>query len=115
MTVFVVQEVPGRNLTPAYKYGELKLLLEARTNLMLGTANVVRELRKPLMDFNDDDYLLLMGDPAAIGLVCAMASHHNQGRFKVLKWDREESMYYPVSMDVHGHSPTKEQLGELHV
>ena len=56
-----------------------------------------------------------MGDPAAIGLVCAMASHHNQGRFKVLKWDRQESMYYPVSMDVHGHSPTKEQLGELHV
>ena len=115
MTVFVVQEVPGRNLTPAYKYGELELLLGAKTNLMLGTANVVRELRKHLTNFNDDDYLLLMGDPAAIGLVCAMASHHNQGRFKVLKWDRQESMYYPVSMDVHGYSPNKEQLGELHV
>ena len=56
-----------------------------------------------------------MGDPAAIGLVCALASQHNQGRFKVLKWDRQESMYYPVSIDIHGFSPTKEELGELHV
>ena len=115
MTGFGVQEVPGRNLTPAYKYGSLELLLGAKTNLMLGTANVVRELRKHLNDFNDDDYLLLMGDPAAIGLVCALASQHNQGSFKVLKWDRQESMYYPVSIDIHGFSPTKEELGELHV
>ena len=115
MTVFVVQEVPGPNLTPANKYGSLELLLGAKTNLMVGTAKVVRELRKHLNDFNDDDYLLLMGDPAAIGLVCALASQHNQGRFKVLKWDRQESMYYPVSIDIHGFSPTKEELGELHV
>jgi|TARA_R110000796_G_scaffold76796_1_gene171651 hypothetical protein len=115
MTVFVVQEVLGRNLAPAMKFGKLQLLLGAKTNLMLGTTNVVRELKKHLIDFNDDDYLLLMGDPAAIGLVCAVAAQHNGGKFTVLKWDRQEAMYYPVSIDVHGYSPPKEKLGELHV
>ena len=65
MTVYVVQEVPGRNLVPAAKYGELELLLPAKTNLMLSTGPEVTRLRRKLSDFNDDDYLLLIGDPAA--------------------------------------------------
>ena len=109
MTVFVVQEVPGRNLTPAYKYGELKLLLEARTNLMLGTANVVRELRKPLMDFNDDDYLLLMGDPAAMGIACCVASEMNRGKFKILKWDKMQKRYYSVQVNLNEKGEIDEQ------
>ena len=101
MTVFIVQEVSGRNVVPAKKYGDLKLLLPERTNLMLSTAPTVRKLRRELSDYNDEDYLLLMGDPAAIGLACAVAASTNQGRFKVLKWDRQEGLYYPVEIDLH--------------
>ena len=55
MTVYVVQEVPGRNLVPAAKYGELELLLPAKTNLMLSTGPEVTRLRRKLSDFNADD------------------------------------------------------------
>ena len=87
MTVYIVQEVPGRNLVPAAKYGELELLLPAKTNLMLSTG------------------------PAAIGLCCAIAASIN-GRFSVLKWDRQEMTYYPVSFDIRGNAT---DLGEVYV
>ena len=54
-----------------------------------------------------------MGDPAAIGLACAVAASTNQGRFKVLKWDRQESVYYPVNINLFERGET--ELGELHV
>ena len=48
--------------------------------------------------FNDDDYLLLLGDPALIGAAMTVASNYNNGNVKVLKWDRIEKMYYPVTL-----------------
>ena len=111
MTVYIVQEVSGRNLVPAAKYGELKPLLPAKTNLMLSTGPEVSRLKRKLVDFNDDDYLLLIGDPAAIGLCCAIAASIN-GRFSVLKWDRQEMTYYPVSFVIRGNAT---DLGEVYV
>ena len=111
MTVYIVQEAPGKNLVPAQKYGELELLLPARTNLMLSTGPEVLKLKRKLSDFNDEDYLLLVGDPAAIGLCCAIAASVN-GRFSVLKWDRQEMAYYPVTFDIR-RTPT--ELGEVYV
>ena len=54
-----------------------------------------------------------MGDPAAIGLACAVAASTNQGKFKVLKWDRQESVYYPVNINLFERG--EPDLGELHV
>ena len=51
MTVYVVQEVPGRNLVPAQKFGDLELLLPAKTNLMLSTGPEVSRLKRKLIDF----------------------------------------------------------------
>ena len=53
-----------------------------------------------------EDYLLLIGDPAAIGVACSIAAYFNRGRFNILKWDRQEGIYYPVEIDLH-------QKGEL--
>ena len=111
MTVYVVQEVPGRNLVPAQKFGDLELLLPAKTNLMLSTGPEVTRLKRKLIDFNDDDYILLMGDPAAIGICCAVAAAINR-KYNVLKWDRQEMTYYPVSFDLGGS--TSYEIGELH-
>ena len=111
MTVYVVQEVPGRNLVPAQKFGDLELLLPAKTNLMLSTGPEVSRLKRKLIDFNDDDYLLLMGDPAAIGICCAVAAASTR-RYNVLKSDRQEMTYYPVSFDIGGN--TSYEIGELH-
>ena len=101
MTVFVVQEVVGKNILSAEKYGDLELLLPEGSQLVLSTAPTVRRLKSKLKDFSDDDYLLLMGDPSAIGIACAVASSNNRGRFKCLKWDKREYKYYPVEVNLN--------------
>ena len=98
--VFIVQEVPGRNVISARQYGELCLLLP-EGDVMLSPGPTTRRLQRALKDFGDQDYLLLMGDPVAIGLACAVASDINQGRFKLLKWDRQQHVYYPVDVNLN--------------
>ena len=88
MAVYVVQEVKGRNILSAQEFGDLKLLLPEGSQVVLSAAPTVRKLKTRLKDFCDEDYLLLIGDPAAIGIACSIASDVNRGRYKCLKWDR---------------------------
>ena len=100
MTVYVVQEVTGRNILSAKEFGELKLLLPEGNQVVLSSQPTVNKLRRKLKDFCDDDYLLLMGDPVAMGIACAIASDVNRGRIQCLKWDRMEFKYYPVRFNL---------------
>jgi hypothetical protein len=102
MTVYVVQEVQGRDIIGAMKYGELVSLLPPGNQIVLSAQPVVRSLNRSLKDFSDDDYLLCMGDPTAIGIATAIAARHNRGRVKFLKWDKREFTYYPIEVDVSG-------------
>ena len=79
--VYVVQEVKGRNILSAQEFGDLKLLLPEGAQVVLSSAPTVRKLKQRLKDFCDEDYLLLIGDPAAIGIAC--------------------SIYYPIEIDVY--------------
>ena len=101
MTGYVVQEVIGRNVLSAEKFGDLELLLPEGSQLVLSTGPTVRRLRYKLRNFNDDDYLLLIGDPSAIGIACAIAATNNRGQFKCLKWDKREYKYYPVEVNLN--------------
>ena len=101
MTVYVVQEVKSRNVLSAEKFGELELLLPEGSQLVLSTGPTVRRLRYKLRNFNDDDYLLLIGDPSAIGIACSIAATNNRGKFKCLKWDKREYKYYPVEVNLN--------------
>jgi hypothetical protein len=98
--VYVVQEMPTHNISPALKYGEIEVLLPSNTQIAFSTAPSIRRMRNKLRDFKDSDYLLLTGDPVAIGLACAIASFNNGGRYVALKWDRRDNMYIPVKIDV---------------
>jgi hypothetical protein len=44
----------------------------------------------------------LIGDPAIIALAGAVVSEMNRGKFKVLKWDRDEKKYYDIEIDLRG-------------
>jgi hypothetical protein len=99
--VYVVQEAPGRNLLPAAEYGKVEVLLPPG-NVAYSSVPTVRRLRDKLKDFCDEDYLLLMGDPAAIAMAGAVASDNNRGRIKLLKWDRQEMKYYVVNVNLYG-------------
>ena len=101
MAVYVVQEVAGRNILSAQEYGQLKLLLPEGSQIVLSSGPTVRKLKTKLKDFCDDDYLLLMGDPAAIGIACSIAADINRGRYKCLKWDKIEAIYYPIEIDLY--------------
>ena len=107
-TVYVLQELPGTrigrpkyNIIGAQKYGKLKVLLKEDTQIIMSPGPIIFELRRLLKDYNSNDYLLLSGDPSVIGLACAIVSDINNGRFNLLKWDRQEQMYYPLEIDLH--------------
>ena len=101
MTVYVLQET-GKNFRSAEKFGNLKVLLPDNRNIILSAGPVAHKLRKELKDFCDEDYLLLIGDPAIIAVAGAIAAENNNGRFRVLKWDRNEAQYYDIEIDLRG-------------
>ena len=69
--------------------------------MIFSSAPFVHKMRKNLQDFKSDDYILCTGDPAVIGLSTAIASDVTQGKFNLLKWDRQERRYYPLSFDLY--------------
>jgi len=100
MTVYVIQEM-GRNIRSAEKFGDLKVLLPDNRQIVLSSGPISFKLRQELKTFNDDDYLLLIGDPAIIAVAAAVAANVNNGRFKVLKWDRDDKAYYDIEIDLN--------------
>lgn len=96
--VFVVQESEGKNLLPAEAYGEVVILLPPG-QIVFSITPTLRKLRDGLRHFSDEDFIVLMGDPAAIGIACAQAARYNGGRFNMLKWDRQENRYFVVKVD----------------
>jgi hypothetical protein len=103
MTVYIPQ-VMDYNVRSAEKFGDLKIMLSDRKQMILASAPLTFELQKHLKEFNDNDYLLLIGDPAIIGLCCAIAADVNNGKFKVLKWDRNDKRYYDLEIDLRGRN-----------
>jgi hypothetical protein len=101
MTVYVVQDSPKFNLLPAAEYGNLQVLLPSG-QVMMATAPTISMLRRALRDFSNDDYLLAIGDPIAIGLATAIAAGFNGGKIRMLKWDRQEHRYYALEADLMG-------------
>lgn len=100
-TVHITQDTEGRNFLPAKAYGELNLIMPSKAQVILTATPAIRRMRRELRDFSDDDFLLLSGDPAIMGIALAVAADINQGRVKILKWDRLEKTYYDVSINIH--------------
>ena len=103
MTVYVLQEM-GRNIRSAEKFGDLKICLPDNKQMVLSSGPLTFKLQQELRDFNDNDYLLLIGDPAIIAVAGAIAADINNGRFKVLKWDRNEMKYYDIEIDLRNRN-----------
>ena len=106
--VYVIQELPGTsvgrpkfNIMGALKYGKLKVLLKENTQIVLSPGPIEFELRRLLKNYTSQDYLLLSGDPAVILLAGMIASDINNGKVNVLKWDRQEKVYYPLEINLH--------------
>tara|TARA_R100000656_G_scaffold52326_1_gene41651 strand:+ start:713 stop:1072 length:360 start_codon:yes stop_codon:yes gene_type:complete len=108
MTVYCVQEPPGTargvpkmDVMKALPFGDVKFLFTERAQLVYSTGALVHELRKKLEKFDDEDYLLLVGDPSIIATTSAVVADINNGKFKMLKWDRESGKYYPLAVNLY--------------
>ena len=107
-TVYVIQDIPGTkigapkiNIIGATQYGQLKVLLPENSQIILSPAYVITTLKQKLKDYKSNDYLLLTGDPAIIGVACSIVSDITNGKYKLLKWDKQERRYYPVEIDLY--------------
>ena len=49
---------------------------------MFSPQPAIRKLKRKLKDFDDGDYLLMMGDPAAMGIACCIAAEMNRGKIQ---------------------------------
>ena len=106
--VYVIQEIPGTqsgtpkiNIMGASKYGEFKFLLPEFSQIIFSPGPLIFKLRKSLKDFTTEDYLLLTGDPAIIGVACSIVSDMTNGKYNLLKWDKQEKTYYPIEINLY--------------
>ena len=106
-TVYVIQDVPGTregrpkiNIIGASQFGTLKVLLPENAQIILSAGPLIFKLRQLLQNYTPKDYLLLTGDPAIIGVACSIASDITNGKYNLLKWDKQERRYYPVEIDL---------------
>ena len=107
-TVYVIQEISGSkagtpkiNIIGASQYGQFKFLLPEFSQIIFSPGPLIFKLRQKLKDFRVQDYLLLTGDPAIIGVACSIVSDMTNGKYKLLKWDRQEKKYYPIEINLY--------------
>ena len=106
--VYVIQHIAGTkagkpkiNIIGARQYGEFKFLLPEFSQMIFSPGPLIFKLRQGLKDFKKEDHLLLTGDPALIGVACSIVSDITNGKYNLLKWDKQEKKYYPVSINLY--------------
>ena len=106
--VYVIQEIAGTrdgrpkiNIMGAANYGKFKFLLPELSQIIFSPGPLIFKLRKALANYRTKDYLLLTGDPAIIGVACSIVSDITNGKYNLLKWDKQERKYYTIAIDLY--------------
>ena len=106
--VYVIQHIAGTkagkpkiNIIGARQYGEFKFLLPEFSQMIFSPGPLIYKLRQGLKDFKKEDHLLLTGDPALIGVACSIVSDITNGKYNLLKWDKQERKYYPIEINLY--------------
>ena len=106
--VYVLQQPPQNiNILSASDYGYLVICLPENSQMIFSSGPFVHKMRKNLRDFKSNDYVLCSGDPAIIGLSTAIVSDVTRGKVNLLKWDRQETRYYPLTFDLYEKGEVK--------
>jgi len=107
-TVYVIQEIPGTkagnpkiNILGAAEYGVFKFLLPEFSQIIFSPGPLIYKLRQSLKNYRPNDYLLLTGDPAIIGVACSIVSDITNGKYNLLKWDKQERKYYSITINLY--------------
>ena len=107
-TVYVIQEIAGTregkpkiNILGAAQYGTFKFLLPELSQIIFSPGPLIFKLRKELANYQTTDHLLLTGDPAIIGVACSIVSDITNGKYNLLKWDKQERKYYSIAINLY--------------
>lgn len=101
--VYITQESPRFNYTPAERFGEVRFLtandISPIANSLLN-AQTIAAVRTQLSDFNADiDYLAPSGSPIITGIAMAIL-HERFDNFRVLRWSNVDREYVVVSVSL---------------
>lgn len=101
-TVYIIQDSIGKNYIPALKYGAIKFLVPQSERQLNDLNGTIKEIDGLLVDFSPDkDFVIPTGDPALIALVGGYLMLKYE-RLTILRWDRQERVYVPVTLDLRG-------------
>ena len=107
-TVYVIQEIAGTregrpkiNIMGAAQFGTFKFLLPELSQIIFSPGPLIFKLRKGLQNYKPTDFLLLTGDPAIIGVACSIVSDITNGKYQLLKLDKQERKYYSIKINLH--------------
>ena len=107
-TVYVIQEIAGTrdgrpkiNIMGAAEFGTFKFLLPELSQIIFSPGPLIFKMRKGLENYKPRDFLLLTGDPAIIGVACSIVSDITNGKYQLLKWDKQERKYYSININLH--------------
>lgn len=112
MTVFAVQQQmrmdpQTRELVPRFlgiekaeKWGRIDYLLSPSAH-PFNPENVIGDLHGKLSKFGDEDLLLLIGNPALIGMATSVAAYYNNGRVRLLQWSGRHKEYTEIVTKIY--------------
>lgn len=96
---FLVQDNPTLDFSPLREYADWppEVVFDPG-QVTLHPQHALEHARTRLESMQEDDFLLLNGDPVMIGICLAVAAEQ-LGRVKLLRWDRREKIYLPIVLD----------------
>lgn len=107
MTVYVVQRQMRYNsetgeseprfptITKAERFGEIKYCLSPNEH-PFNLDSVLGNLHEALNDYNDDDYIVLVGNPILLGCASSICGFYNEGKINFLQWSARENDYVKI-------------------
>jgi hypothetical protein len=98
-TVWVVMYDPNKDLSDAKQYGNFRAVYVKPIYNDNGF-DPVAAARSAMKEYRDGDYLLMIGDPMACGIVIEIALDYSDSqRLNVLRWDRRSMSYRPSQLN----------------
>ena len=89
-----------RDISDCERFGKPIVMFENPRQIQVNSSRFIFLCEQKLKDFTSEDFLLLMGDPVLIGIICSVATKKTNNKYKVLKWDRETAIYIPLTIEL---------------
>lgn len=90
--------IPTINIDGASKFGQVHVVLPPDA-ARLGHSAMAEAVKKRMAEFKAGDYIIGVGDPAAIAL-CAIFAAQRSRAIRMLRWDRISRSYNQLEFNI---------------